>query len=95
MNKEDVMILLEMKNNCLRETGTHSSTETYSDAKRIQKANAITKVLNEINRLNKALDKMDKSLEARITELSGKREYRQEVAYYTGLRHDIKIAKEL
>lgn len=54
MKKEDIKLLLEIKANCLKDYGT--ITGTYSDTKRLLKANAISNALNEIERLTKELE---------------------------------------
>ena len=49
MSEEDKKILLEMKDNCL-------NASAYNDENRLLKANAITNVLEEIERLRKTVD---------------------------------------
>jgi predicted RNase H-like nuclease (RuvC/YqgF family) len=61
VNKEDIKLLLEIKANCLKDYGT--TTGTYSDTKRLLKANAISNVLNEIERLNKENKELKEDLE--------------------------------
>lgn len=49
MNKEEIEVLIDMRNNCL-------NASVYDDEKRLIKANAITNALMLQERINKAIE---------------------------------------
>jgi len=56
VSEEDKKLLLEMKDNCL-------NASVYDDENRLLKANAITNVLKEIERLNNIIESFEEELE--------------------------------
>lgn len=56
ITKEDIKLLKEMKENCLK-------SSVYADEKRLLKANAITKFLNLLDTSKKQKEVIDKAIE--------------------------------
>lgn len=56
ITKEDIELLKEMKENCLK-------SSVYDDEKRLLKANAITKFLNLLDTSKKQKEVIDKAIE--------------------------------